>query len=219
LAAARRQGLVTSIISNGFALRDLLERQASDLDWVGLSVDSAIEAVQAALGRGRGDHVARSIELFDLVHARGLRAKLNTVVTGRTCREDMRSFVRRVNPHRWKVFQVLPIEGQNDGRVERLLITAEEFREFVARHAPLAAEGLGPIVEDNDAMTSSYVMVDPLGRFFSNATGRHLYSEAILEVGVETALSQVTFEADKFVSRGGLYDWSGIIPARSLVRR
>lgn len=219
LRESREVGLVTSIISNGFALRELIERQAGDLDWVGLSVDSAREDVQYALGRGRGDHVARTIELFDVIHARGLRAKLNTVVTARTWEEDMSAFVRRVRPDRWKAFQVLPVGGQNDRKVEPLLITAKQFRAFVDRHALLHELGLGPIVEDNDAMTASYVMVDPLGRFFSNASGRHVYSAPILEVGVESALAQIAWDRTKFVERGGLYDWSPTIAPTSLVRR
>ncbi|MCE9580085.1 MAG: viperin family antiviral radical SAM protein [Deltaproteobacteria bacterium] len=219
LREARAQGLVVTIISNGFALEALLECQAGDLDWVGLSVDSAVEQVQAALGRGRGNHVARTTKLFDLVHAYGLRAKLNTVVTARTWDEDMTAFVRRVRPHRWKVFQVLPVGGQNDGRVEPLLIAPAQFRAFVDRHLPLGAEGFAPVVEDNAAMTASYVMIDPLGRFFSNATGRHVYSKPILDVGVEAALEQITWDAGKFVERGGLYDWSQIISPMSLVSR
>ncbi|MEK6607337.1 MAG: viperin family antiviral radical SAM protein [Myxococcota bacterium] len=219
VSSARKAGLVTSIISNGARLRPLIEKHAADLDWVGLSVDSAREDVQAALGRGRGDHVRRSVELFDLVHARGLRAKLNTVVTALNCDEDMSAFVRRARPDRWKVFQVLPIGGQNDGRVEPLLISPDQFRAFVARHAALRPEGLGPVAEDNDSMTDSYVMVDPLGRFYSNATGRHVYSAPILEVGVEAALAQVGWDAEKFVERGGLYDWaspgSGVVQLRS----
>ena len=85
LAESRRLGLVTSIISNGARLRPLLAAHASDLDWVGLSVDSADEVVQAALGRGTGGHVARSLAHADEIRARGLRLKLNTVVTSTTC--------------------------------------------------------------------------------------------------------------------------------------
>ena len=39
-------------------------------------------------------------------------------------REDMSAFVRRVQPERWKVFQVFPIGGQNDDAVDDLLIDA-----------------------------------------------------------------------------------------------
>jgi len=208
LAESRRLAFVTSIISNGARLRELLERHAQDLDWVGLSVDSAREDVQAALGRGRGDHVRRSVDLFDLVRMHGLRAKLNTVVTALNWEEDMSAFVRRVRPERWKVFQVLPIAGQNDGRVESLLVTSDQFSAFVSRHEPLRAEGLEPVTEDNDAMTGSYVMVDPLGRFYGNATGRHVYSDPILSVGVEAALAQIGWSPEKFMQRGGLYNWS-----------
>ena len=119
----------------------------------------------------------------------------------------MSGLVRRMRPERWKVFQVFPITGQNDGKVEELLISREQFQAFVQRHAHLRDEGLAPVVEDNDAMRGSYVMVDPLGRFFGNATGRHVYGEPILEVGVEAALAEVGFEPAKFEARGGRYAW------------
>ncbi|MDP2316756.1 MAG: viperin family antiviral radical SAM protein [Pseudomonadota bacterium] len=207
VAHAKRSGLVTSVVTNGFKLDRLLDTHAGDLDWVGLSVDSADEAVEVELGRSRGDHVRRSLALADRCREEGVRVKLNTVVTALNCREDMSAFVRRFQPERWKVFQVLPMAGQNDGDVETLLIDDDTFRAFVERHAPLMAEGLGPVAERNDDMQGSYVMVDPLGRFFGNATGRHVYSAPILEVGVEAALAQVGVSTAKFEARGGRYAW------------
>jgi radical S-adenosyl methionine domain-containing protein 2 len=50
-------------------------------------------------------------------------------------------------------------------------------------------------------------MIDPLGRFFSNAGGRLRYSQPILEVGVADAFRQVSFDVDRFEARGGLYEW------------
>jgi len=170
-------------------------------------VDSAREHTQSLLGRGDGHHVGRSIELFDLARRAGIRVKLNTVVTALNWDEDMSAFVRRVRPDRWKVFQVLPIAGQNDGMVEPLLIDEQRFRAFVDRHAHLAAEGRGPVAESNDAILGSYAMVDPRGRFFGDSTGTHIYSDPILEVGVEAALAQVGFDPEKLVERGGHYDW------------
>lgn len=82
------------------------------------SPSRADEATQAALGRGTGGHVARSLAHAREIRARGLRLKLNTVVTALNWREDMSEFVRQVQPERWKVFQVLPVGGQNDGAVE-----------------------------------------------------------------------------------------------------
>lgn len=204
---AKALGFVTCVVTNGFRIGRLLDGHAEALDWVGFSIDSSDEAVQATLGRGRGDHVAQAVVLADRCRAAGVRVKLNSVVTALTWWEDMSALVRLMRPERWKVFQVLPIAGQNDGTVEDLLISDEQFQAFVQRHSHLAAEGLAPVVEDNDAMRGSYVMVDPLGRFFGNATGRHVYSEPILEVGVDAALAQVGFVPAKFEARGGRYAW------------
>lgn len=207
VAHARGLGLVTSVVTNGARLDRLLDDHAEDLDWVGLSVDSGNEAVETALGRGRSGHVATAIALAGRCRAAFVRVKLNTVVSALNWDEDMSPLVRRVRPERWKVFQVLPMEGQNDGDVEPLLVSADQFAAFVTRHGHLRQEGLGPIVEDNEAMRGSYVMVDPLGRFYGNATGRHVYSEPILEVGVAKALAQIGFSESKFEARGGRYQW------------
>lgn len=207
VAHARGLGLVTSVVTNGARLDRLLDHHAEDLDWVGLSVDSGDEAVETALGRGRGTHVANAIALADRCRAAFVRVKLNTVVSALNWNEDMSALVRRLRPERWKVFQVLPVDGQNDGDVETLLVSEAQFASFVSRHHHLVAEGLGPVVEDNDAMRGSYVMVDPLGRFYGNSTGRHVYSEPILQAGVERALAQVGFSESKFEARGGRYQW------------
>lgn len=204
---AKTIGLHTAVVTNGAFLDALLERHRTDLDWVGLSVDSANETTQVNLGRGQGDHVARAVALAALCKQSGVRVKLNTVVTALNWWEDLGSLVRRIRPERWKVFQVLRIVGQNDVAVQDLLVSGAQFRAFVARHAYLAGEGLAPVPEDNDLMMGSYVMVDPLGRFFSNSNGCHSYSSPILEVGVQAAWAEVAFDEDKFHRRGGRYEW------------
>lgn len=207
LRHAHGLGFTTCVVSNGSRVAALLDTHADVLHWLGLSVDSAVEAVETRLGRGRGQHVARAIALADRARSLGIRLKLNTVVNSLNWEEDMSALVRRMRPDRWKVFQVLPVLGQNDGAVEPLLVSDEQFGAFCDRHSHLSAEGLAPVVEDNDAMRGSYVMVDPLGRLFSNATGEHRYSEPLLEVGIEQALGQVLVSAERFVERGGLYPW------------
>jgi len=198
---------VTGVVTNGSRLAELLEDHSDSLDWAALSVDSANEETQAALGRGQGGHVQRSMDLAERCRERGVRVKLNTVVTALNWHEDMSGVVRRIAPERWKVFQVLRVVGQNDGRVEPLLITPEQFRAFIVRHAHLGTEGYAAIAEDNDAMTDSYVMVDPLGRFFGNTGGIHRTSPPILDVGVHRALAAVRFDEAKFEARGGRYAW------------
>lgn len=207
LRRAREVGLVTSLVTNGARLDELLDGHSADLDWAALSVDSAIEQTQRLLGRGDGGHVAMARRHFERLHREGIRTKLNTVVTALNHAEDMSAFVRAVRPRRWKVFQVLPIEGENDRTVGPLLVTPAQFAAFIERHAHLEAEGLAPVAEDNEAMTGSYVMIDPVGRFFTNTFGRHTYSRPILDVGVDVALSEVAWNRERFIARGGIYEW------------
>ena len=74
----------------------------------------------------------------------------------------------------------------------------EEFIEFVDKHRELC-----PVVEDNDLMAESYVMIDAAGRFFQNTHGIYKYSDRILDVGIWKALWQVGFSWKKLVRRGG----------------
>lgn len=206
---AKRHGLTTSIVTNGARLPHVLDECAADLDWAGLSVDTPDETVQAALGRGRGGHVQRSIHHAARCRVAGVRVKLNSVITLLNVNHDLTPLVRAVAPERWKVFQVLPMGGQNDSHIKDLEITRADFLSFVHRHRGLTHEGYPPIVEDNGAMKGSYAMVDPYGRFYGNATGRHVYSRPILEVSVEAALQEVGFVAEKLIARGGVYQWGG----------
>lgn len=206
LRHSKALGLTTSIVSNGFGVARLLEDRAECLDWIGLSLDSSIESVQKELGRGSGDHVARTVEVARLCHQHRCRLKLNTVVTALNWAEDMSTVVDLINPERWKALQVLSVRGQNDGSVDDLLISEDQFRHFVDHHRQL---GLEPVAEDNEAMTESYIMVDPMGHFFDNTDGRQNYSEhSILQVGVAAALCDVAYDPAKFERRGGRYDWT-----------
>ncbi len=57
-------------------------------------------------------------------------------------------------------------------------------------------------------MELSYALVDPLGRFYSSDGTGHKYGPGILEVGVEKAWEPISFREDRFLARGGIYDWS-----------
>jgi radical S-adenosyl methionine domain-containing protein 2 len=138
-----------------------------------------------------------------------MRLKVNTVITSLNVSEDLSSLLRELRPERWKLLRVLPVEGQNSGKVEPLLCSAEAFQSFVDRHRGLEEEGITLVPEDNPDMRGSYAMVDPAGRFFDNTQGGHHYSEPILSRGLEVAWSQVHFSMERFDKRGGRYDFGG----------
>ena len=142
-----------------------------------------------------------------LLKERCIRVKVNTVVSRSNLHEDLSGFIIEVRPERWKLLQVLPVAGQNSSRVGDHLVSAEEFWGYVENNRRVEEHGIAVVPEDNDLMTGSYVMVDPAGRFFDNAAGTHTYSRPILEVGVEQALTDVSLDAGKFLSRSGMYAW------------
>ena len=207
---AKSLGLITMLVTNGSYLSTKYQKKVVPfLDWVSLSIDSADPDIMAEMGRGNAKFhslcVQRWEELSDHEH---LRLKVNTVVTRLNLEDNMMDLIRRLRPARWKVFQVLPIDGQNDGKVEPLLITKDEFDAWIDRHRVLASEGLGPIAEDNGALTGTYLMLDPLGRFFHNREGIHVYTESLLQIGVFGAIKQVGWDTKGFLKRKGLYDWA-----------
>jgi radical S-adenosyl methionine domain-containing protein 2 len=212
VAEARGAGMTTAIVTNGSLLDDTaLAALRGRLDWLVISFDSADPNTLRASGRlagrrplGREDY----LRLCRSVAAAGITLKINTVVSRHNWREDLSGFVIEAGPARWKVMQVLQIAGQNAATAADYAITAGQFQAFVDRHRHVERHGIPLVAESNDAMIGSYAMVDPAGRFFDNTRGRYTYSDPILSHGPWHAMSQVTISHERFLARGGRYDWT-----------
>jgi len=211
IGRARKTGLTTSIVTNGSRITgEWLDRVDGLLDWAAVSVDTLDPDKLKRLGRITRDGPMSEpdyLQVADMLKSRAIRLKINTVVTRMNCDEDLTGFVIEAGPERWKLLQVLPVEGQNDTLVDNLLITHEQFVGYVAQNRSVESKGIAVVAESNDMMTGSYVMVDPAGRFFDNVTGRHVYSGPISEIGVDAALNEVSVDTEKFRLRDGAYDW------------
>ncbi len=198
---AKVRGLVTSIITNGYGINPrFLDVCGQDLDIAGFSVDASNDGVEEALGRGDGDHVARVISAASLVKARCILVKLNTVVTALNWQDDMSPVLDAIVPDRWKVFQVLKVDGYNDGVFATLAVTDRQFWDYIKRH-----ERYQPVAEDNTLMGDSYCMINPAGRAYQLIDGRYVQSKPILDVGFVEAVAAVGFDAEKFAARRGDY--------------
>ena len=197
------------------------------LDWLGLSIDAPNDKLHSLMGRGlKGEigtgisrHLERSREIWQIAQKLGYGLKLNTVVTSVNIDDDMSELVEFLKPHRWKVFRVLRIEGENDGRVEPLLISQKNFEDYMIRHRRFLrdSEGIEIVAEDNEDMLGTYAMIDAQGRCYTNAQGRYLYSNAgIHEIGFAKAWAQISsgFNEERFIQRDG--DWQWVIPSKSL---
>ncbi len=73
---------MVSVVTNGYQLNpEAIRKLKPFVSWIGLSIDSADEATEIALGRGNGGHVKRIIELAGAIHEAGIKLKINSTVT------------------------------------------------------------------------------------------------------------------------------------------
>tara|TARA_B100001250_G_scaffold411039_1_gene438751 strand:- start:620 stop:1600 length:981 start_codon:yes stop_codon:yes gene_type:complete len=221
IIAAKKLGLVTSIVSNGTNMTEVwLLRMFPHLDWLGLSIDASNDKIHARIGRGRigeirgnkSSHLKRCLEISRLAKKIGYGLKLNTVVCSENISDDMSELVSEMQPDRWKLFKVLPITGENDGLVDSMLITDIQFQNYVNRHRYKLSnqKSIQIVSEDNDEMLGTYAMIDPQGLVYTNLNGRYSYSQrSISEIGFSNAWAQVEdgFSNEGFNERGGLWNW------------
>ena len=217
LQVSKDVGLTTCIVSNASGLtEEFLDEWGHLIDWVGLSIDASSDEIHAKIGRGmRGDlarqrshHLELAKAVWASCKARGIRMKLNTVVCKANLHDDMSTLAMELKPERWKIFEVLPVEGQNDGDVDDLLLAEGEFDLWVERHQWVGNEGIQFVPESNELMRGSYAMMDALGRFYTNVDGGHSYGPSILDIGVQQAWEENRFIEERFHKRGGIYAWN-----------
>ncbi len=208
---AKDAGFTTMIVTNGSKLTDeFLIANKNYLDWIALSIDSINPETNIEMGRAVTGRTPLTFDYYkmlaDKIKNFGYGLKINTVVTSKNFTEDLSSFIKYAQPKRWKIFQVLPIQGQNTGKIDSLIVSPNGFFQFIENHSKL--DGITNIIPESNAdMKGSYAMVDPAGRFYDNAQGKHNYSRPIIEIGARLALQQVNYDFEKFIERGGVYDW------------
>lgn len=201
LMLAKQKGFRTSIITNGhYLLNSKFDLPNNVLDMAGISFDSQRYGIREKIGRV--DRKGKSLSAEDLKYVfeklsssqKGLKTKINTVVNKLNWEEDFSSLMREIDPDKWKVLQVMPYGGHE------LLITQAQFNQFVKRHEN---KGIPVFPESNTAMTESYLMIDPKGRFYQNGSNRrsYVYSKCINDVGVDKALSDINFDTNTFLGR------------------
>ncbi|WP_294332607.1 viperin family antiviral radical SAM protein [uncultured Chryseobacterium sp.] len=209
---AKESGMTTMMVTNGTGLDDdfLISNQGK-LDWIILSIDSILDDTN--INSGRAVAGKRPLDfntyknLIDEIERYGYQLKINTVVHRLNYQENITELIQYAQPERWKVFQVLPIKGENDKHIDEFIISEEQFFHFMNTHRPLKESGI-MITENNSEMKDSYVMIDPAGRFFTNKNGIQEYSDPIIETGIEQAYEQMNYNYKKFIGRGGLYQWN-----------
>lgn len=196
-------GLTTSIITNGSLLSEKwLTKIRPYLDWVGISIDSLNPETNKLIGRESNSAVDYP-SLIETLCALDYKLKINTVVNAYNWKEDMSHFIGWAKPNRWKVFQALRIEGQNDKQFHEIKVTSDQYLDFISRHQEFSCM----VPESNELMTGSYLLIDPQGRLFENSAGKHTYSSPLQDNDIEKCLSEINLDREMFIKRGGIYKW------------
>ena len=116
--------------------------------------------------------------------------------------ESLQSFIEYSNPSRWKIFETLKVNGQNDKQFGEIKCSKSEFNYFVNNHSyPLK------VVENNEVILGSYLLIDALGRLFEDSQGKHTYSSKLQNNSVEKCLSEINLNRENFIKKGGIYKW------------
>ncbi|MFP3425876.1 viperin family antiviral radical SAM protein [Pseudoalteromonas sp. SIMBA_162] len=194
-------GFNLSLITNGHYLTDsFINNYGAMFSMIGISFDS--QYLTARKDIGRIDRKGKSFGSHDLIKVvtqlrnvnPSITIKVNTVVNNLNFQESFEELIAEIKPEKWKVFQVLPVLNNN------LLVSDEQFSGFVKRHASLKEV---MVAEDNEAMTNSYLMINPQGRFYQNSANQngYVYGDLILDVGVEQALEVCEINWETFTSR------------------
>ena len=198
-----------SIISNGSLVTEKWFQEYGEyLDIMGVSCDSFKPETNELIGRqqGKKDHLQSLTRVREWCTKYKVAFKLNTVVNTFNKDEDMSAEVNALNPVRWKVFQCLLVDGENQGvdalrNAERFVIEDEEFAAFVERHSHVPTL----VPEYSYMIKNSYLILDEYMRFLAEGVKP---SKSLLDVGVMNAMAGANFDEMMFRKRGGKYEWS-----------
>ncbi len=206
---AKDKGFETSIVTNGSQINlDWIKSVANSLDILTLSIDSINEETNIKSGRHQNGKILELSKIFDLAvicKELDIKLKVNTAVHQYNFTEILAPFINELNPFRWKILQVTRVIGQNDKQFELMNISNADFDDYCARNKGYISPKIKIIAESADIISGSYLMIDPLGRFFDSNNKTYNYSIPILKTGVENALSQINTDYSKFLNREGNY--------------
>jgi len=148
-----------SIVTNGSKIKETwFKKYGKYVDIMAVSCDSFDEETNIKIGRGKGNHIKSVRDVRKWCQHYNVKFKINTVVNSFNWKEDMNPTIKELSPFRWKVFQVLKLEGENSGEnairnVDKFLISSEEFNDFTQRHKHNPCF----VPEDNTKMKNSWI--------------------------------------------------------------
>lgn len=164
LKTAKESGFSVWVTTNGSNLnKENIKAISRHAEGITIPVDSLSNLLEKELRCGAEKHVSFVIELADFIHENGLKLGINTIVTKKNCQENLRALIKRLDPYRWNVFQILPREFQNIGYLPETADEAE-FKEFARKHSHVRLRcGAEPSFKSEEEILNSYFVLTSEG--------------------------------------------------------
>jgi radical S-adenosyl methionine domain-containing protein 2 len=202
VAYCRSKRVRLSFVTNGLMFeRYSIEWLADNFDVIGISLDSIDPEKCIKIGRASNqgktlnfNELCSKVNTLRVLHSE-VKVKVNTVVSLVNHLDYLGEIIERLSPEKWKVFRVLPVHGTINA------ISAPEFSNFLIRHEQFKHI---MVSEDNNEMSRSYIMLDPLGRFFWPKLpwgSGYEYSQSILNVGGVVAFNEISIDWQYYIAR------------------
>ncbi len=198
------KGIEVSIITNGFLLMSNFIQQYKDkISMIGISVDSLDEEMCINLGRCTVSretlNFKKIVDLGREIKFNGIMLKYNIVLTKLNCKESVEKFKElflKTWPDRIKLIQMRVNDEVND-KANDLRIEESEFEEYCRQFKKVK----NIVVESDDDLESSYIIIDPAGNLISNKGHKHETVGNVLENQLTALVDKAGIDYFKFSSR------------------
>ena len=132
-----------SIVTNGYLLtKEFIEKNKMKICCIGISIDS--------LNKQTLDE-NKLIYLCEIIKSNNIKLKINHCLS---------KFIEIIKPDRFKIFQMTVIDSIN-GKCKNMQLSNKEFEVCCNKY-----KYMNPIIEYEEEMKSSYLMIDSNGNFF-----------------------------------------------------
>ena len=158
------KGIKVSIVTNGALLtEEFIDQNKGKIETIGISVDSLNCFTNIRIGRCCTSKTLTKKRLYEVctwIKNSGIKLKINHCISKYNVNEDIRSFINDIRPDRFKVFQMTIIEGINE-KLKDMQVTEKEFLEAASKYVSIDG-----IIETEETMKDSYLMVNSKGEFY-----------------------------------------------------
>lgn len=153
-----------SIVTNGYLLtKEFIEKNKMKICCIGISVDSLNPETNKLIGRCFNKQTLdknKLINLCEMIKSNNIKLKINHCLSKFNYDEDISKFIEIIKPDRFKIFQMTVIDSIN-GKCKTMQLSNKEFEVCCNKY-----KYMNPIIEHEEEMKSSYLMIDSDGNFF-----------------------------------------------------